>query len=241
MNCQDLPLADFVDGEIDAATERLVERHLEECPDCRALVADLRTVRAAAFTLDRQEPPASLLASLQAKIAAERAATPPPARWPNTPAAWGVWLAAAAALVLFTSMSVMPLLRQNSPAPPATSAEPAVAGTALVDSVEADLKAAEAHYEKAIQGLEQIARSDSNELDPQVAAVLQKNLQVVDQAIGESRAALQDQPANPNVQASLFEAMRSKVSLLQQTVELINEMRKGNQAEAGRLMQDMSR
>jgi anti-sigma factor RsiW len=240
VNCQELPLADFVDGEIDAATERLVERHLEECPDCRALVADLRTVRAAAFTLDRQEPPPSILASLQATIAADRAATPP-ARWPNTPAAWGVWLAAAAALVLFTSMSVMPLLRQNSPDPPASSAEPAVAGTALVDSVEADLKAAEAHYEKAIQGLEQIARSDSRELDPQVAAVLQKNLQVVDQAIGESRAALQDQPANPNVQASLFEAMRSKVSLLQQTVELINEMRKGNQAEAGRLMQDMSR
>lgn len=241
MTCQDLPLADFVDGELDTATERQVERHLEECPECRALVADLRTVRAAAFTLDRQEPPASLLASLQSRIAAEHAATPPAARWPNTPAAWGVWLAAAAALVLATSMSVVPLLRQGSPDPPAPAAAPAVEGAALVDSVEADLKAAEAHYEKAIQGLEQIARSNSSELEPQLAAILQKNLQVVDQAIGESRAALRDQPANPNVQESLFEAMRTKVSLLQQTVELINEMRKGNQAEAGRLMQDMSR
>ena len=34
----------------------------------------------------------------------------------------------------------------------------------------------------------------------------------------------------------LFEALRTKVALLQQTVELINEMRKGNQAEAGRLL-----
>jgi anti-sigma factor RsiW len=243
VTCHELPLAEFVDGELDAATERQVERHLEECPDCRALVADLRTVRAAAFTLDRQEPPAALLSSLQARIAAERAAAPPAARWPNTPAAWGVWLAAAAALVLATSMSVMPLLRQAPLQEP--SSEPAsgqaVEGAALVDSVEADLKAAEAHYEKAIQGLEQIARSNSSELEPQVAAVLQKNLQVVDQAIGESRAALRDQPSNPDVQGNLFEAMRTKVSLLQQTVELINEMRKGNQAEAGRLMQDMSR
>ena len=31
--------------------------------------------------------------------------------------------------------------------------------------------------------------------------------------------------------------MRTKVAVLQQTVELINEMRKGNQAEAGRLIQ----
>src|SRR5690606_24414574 len=155
---------------------RQVERHLEEWPGCRALVADLRTVRAAAFTLDRQEPPASLLASLQARIAAEPAAPERATRWPNTPAAWSTWLAAAAALVLATAMSVMPLLRQAPDAAPAAPVEDA----ALVDSVEADLKAAEAHYEKAIQGLEQIARSNSDELEPQVAAVLQKNLQVVD-------------------------------------------------------------
>ena len=101
--------------------------------------------------------------------------------------------------------------------------------------------AAEQHYDRAIQGLEQIARSDTSELDPQVAAVLQKNLQVVDQAISESRAALKTQPASATAQEGLFDAMRTKVALLQQTVELINEMRKGNQAEAGRLMQDLSR
>ena len=49
------------------------------------------------------------------------------------------------------------------------------------------------------------------------------------------------QPASSRAQDGLFEAMRTKVALLQQTVELINEMRKGNQAEAGRLMQDLSR
>ena len=103
-----------------------------------------------------------------------------------------------------------------------------------------ELQAAEAHYDKAIRELEQIARSDTGALDPQVAGVLQKNLQVIDQAIGESRAALQTQPASADAQESLFDAMRSKVALLQQTVELINEMRKGNQAEAGRLIQGLN-
>ena len=35
-------------------------------------------------------------------------------------------------------------------------------------------------------------------------------------------------------------ALRTKVALLQQTVELINDMRKGNQAEAGRRVQTLA-
>ncbi len=245
MNCQELPLADFVDGDLDPVAERVVERHLEACPACRALAADLRTVRAAAFTLDRLTPPAGVLETLQARLAQERAPQARAVPWPNTSAAWTVWLSAAAALILATFIGLMPLGagRTGAGGDAGTTAGAALGAddAALVDSVEADLLAAEAHYEKAIQGLEQIARSNSAELEPQVAAILQKNLQVVDQAISENRAALREQPASAGVQNGLFEAMRTKVALLQQTVELINEMRKGNQAEAGRLMQDLSR
>ena len=42
MTCQELPIAAYVEGELDPAAERSVERHLEGCPSCRALVADLR-------------------------------------------------------------------------------------------------------------------------------------------------------------------------------------------------------
>jgi anti-sigma factor RsiW len=237
LTCQDLPLGDFVDGELDEATRALVEHHLETCLACARLVADLRTVRAAAFTLDRRQPPADLLHRLRERLRDEPEAPAWAVAWPTTRTAWGAWLAAAAALILTTIVGVLPLVRSG---PPAEEAPPADA-RALVDSVEADLQAAEEHYEKAIQGLEQIARSDGGELDPQVAAVLQKNLQVVDLAIGESRAALRAEPSSTGAQDSLFEAMRTKVALLQQTVELINEMRKGNQAEAGRLMQDLAR
>jgi anti-sigma factor RsiW len=236
LSCHELPIAAYIERDLPIEEERAVERHLDGCAACRTLVSDLRTVRGAAFTLDRREPPADLLARVQARLAAE----PAPARrvlaWPTTPSAWATWLAAAATLVVATMMGVWPLWR---PAPEIAPAAPT--GAALVESVEADLRAAETHYDRAIDGLQQIARSDSGELDPQVAAVLQKNLQVVDQAIDESRAALRSEPASVPAQDGLFEAMRTKVALLQQTVELINEMRKGNQAEAGRLMQDLSR
>jgi anti-sigma factor RsiW len=240
VNCQDLPLADFVDGELGPADQRAVERHLETCPSCRALVADLRTVRAAAFTLERLEPPPALLAKIQDRLRMEGTGRGRVLPWPNTREAWSVWLAAAAALLITTAIGILPLLRSANE-PGTASSGSTVDDAALIDSVEADLQAAESHYEKAIVGLEQIARRDSGALDPQVAAVLQKNLQVVDQAIDESRAALKTQPSSAPAQEGLFEAMRTKVALLQQTVELINEMRKGNQAEAGRLMQDLSR
>jgi anti-sigma factor RsiW len=234
-------IADFVDGTLDPTRQRALERHVEGCAACRALVADLKSIQAAAFTLDRIELPGHLWKVVQARVAEE--GKPSGARllaFPRTRAALGLW-AAAAALVLATTFGVYTVMRPESPHADDTVevTDPADTGD-VVASVQAELQAAEAHYDKAIQGLEQIARSESGALDPQVAAVLQKNLSVIDQAIGESRAALQQQPASADAQESLFDAMRSKVALLQQTVELINEMRKGNQAEAGRLIQGLN-
>ncbi len=231
-------VADLIDGGLDAATERAADRHADGCEACRALRADLKTIGAAAFTLDRLEPSSRVWHRIQERLQNEPVVpqTPRLLAWPRTRTAWGLWGAAAAALLLATIVGLLPLLqRRDDGGQVAQQPE----SQELVESVQADLQAAEGHYEKAIQGLEAIARSDSGELDPQVAAVFQKNLQVIDQAIDESREALKTQPASTDVQEGLFEAMRTKVALLQQTVELINEMRKGNQAEAGRIIQGL--
>jgi anti-sigma factor RsiW len=241
MKCADLQsdvLVDLVDGRLDPARQREVERHLEACPECRALVTDLRSIRASAFMLDRREPPMAVWTRVQAAVAAEprpsaRVLTMPSRR--NLP----VWLGAAAALALATVIGLLPLLNRNAVSN--GGAESAVVEPEItVESVAAEFEAAEQHYQKAIDDLQTIANKDTGELDPQVAAVLQKNLTVIDQAISESRAALRTQPTNTNAQDGLFDALRTKVALLQQTVELINEMRKGNQAEAGRRIQTLS-
>lgn len=247
MSCQDYSeaIAEFVDGALDPARQRDLERHVEGCAACRALVADLKSIQAAAFTLDRVELPGHILANLKVRIAEE---PQPSARgrllaFPKSRGSRLAWLTAAA-LIAITTAGIMSIARPDpvrdsdaiAASAPAAPADPNDA----VASVQAELQLATEHYEKAIQQLEQIARSENSALDPQVAAVLQRNLQVIDQAIGESRTALQSQPASADVQESLFDAMRSKVALLQQTVELINEMRKGNSAEAGRLIQGLN-
>ena len=241
MKCADLQadvLVDLVDGRLDPAEQRDVERHLEACAECRALVTDLRSIRAAAFMLDRREPPAQIWTNLQAAVAAEPLPRPRVLLMP-TKQNWPVWLGAAAVLTLATIIGLLPLLNRNAASNQPVAATPA-ADEPTVDSVTAEFEAAEKHYQKAIDDLQTIASKDNGELDPQVAAVLQKNLTVIDQAITESRAALQAQPSSTNAQEGLFDALRSKVALLQQTVELINEMRKGNQAEAGRRFQTLS-
>jgi hypothetical protein len=103
-------------------------------------------------------------------------------------------------------------------------------------SVESELLQAEAHYDKAIKGLQQITDAGQGALDPKTAATLQKNLSVIDQAISESRAAVHSEPNNEPAQASLLDSFKMKISLLQDTVSLINEMRKGNDAGAARIV-----
>jgi len=258
MNCAELQgdvLVDLVDGRLDPAEQRAIERHLKACAQCRALVTDLRSVRAAAFMLDRREPSPATWSKLQAAVAAEPSSI---ADWrsrglrivglnPKSTRSeirnrWPVWLGAAAALILATLIGLLPLMSRNAATTePAADAAADAAPEVTVESVTAEFEAAEKHYQKAIDDLQTIANRDTGELDPQLASVLQKNLTVIDQAISENRAALKSQPSSANAQDGLFDALRSKVALLQQTVELINEMRKGNQAEAGRRYQTLSR
>ena len=248
MNCAELneALVDLVDGRLDGAEQRQVERHLEGCQNCRALVEDLRSLRAAAFMLDRREPKPETWDKLRAAIAAETAAgsrfSPAAVRRSFSEGGWPVWLGAAAALILATIIGLMPLMNR-APRPHddnAATTSPQTEEPATVESVTAEFEAAEKHYQKAIDDLQTIANKETGELDPNVAAVLQKNLGVIDQAISESRAALKSQPSSVNAQNGLFDNLRTKVALLQQTVELINEMRKGNQAEAGRRVQTLA-
>jgi anti-sigma factor RsiW len=246
MTCADLneeALVDLVDGRLDGAAQRNVERHLEACANCRAMVEDLRIIRSSAFMLDRREPKAATWQKIQAAVAAEPKPNVLDMSLGRRRFSGGVmvWLGAAAALILATVIGILPLMnREPAPHDDTAQADAAEPAEVTVESVTAEFEAAEKHYQKAIEDLQTIANKDTGELDPQVASVLQKNLTVIDQAITESRAALQSQPSSSNAQNGLFDALRSKVALLQQTVELINEMRKGNQAEAGRRAQTLS-
>jgi L-amino acid N-acyltransferase YncA len=106
---------------------------------------------------------------------------------------------------------------------------------ASVDAVNA-VEAAQAQFEKAIADLEKVAKANQQALDPSTSATIEKNLGILDQAIADNRAAVKSEPASVAARETLFDALRQKVSLLQDTISLINEMRKGNNAAAAQLV-----
>jgi len=233
-----------VSGTTDAASQADLDAHLASCAACRSLLADLEAMRGAAAGLPDFTPRAEVWTGLSARLAGELAARPRPF-WTGARVA----LAMAATLVVAVTSSVW-LLRGPATAPvPQASAVPAgptAAGVIqskedLVQDVDEHLRIADEHYVKAITGLEQVVKGGEGALDPALAATLQKNLGVIDQAITESREAIKAQPNNQLAQTSLFEAFRQKVALLEDTVALINVMRKGDQAGAAKILGGLSK
>jgi tetratricopeptide (TPR) repeat protein len=236
----------LADGSLDSADRPRVEAHIEACENCRALLDDLRALRRDASALPREPLPPALWPRVAARLREQGLRDEAGG---DGRSGWWQWGAIAALLVLAVGAGLM-VTWMRRPAVQTTTAsqphedsgvQPAATGnapgSASVQGIEAELRMAEEHYEKAISGLQQVANSEQDSLDPQVAATVKRNLEVIDQAISESRTALRTEPQNQPARESLFDALRRKIVLLQDTIALMNEMRKGNQAGAAQIVE----
>ncbi len=243
-------IGELVDGDLDRDARAELDAHLATCASCAALAEDLEVVRRASRSLPTLDPPERVWTAIARQLPVQtidRSAGRSREFVKVTLAIAAVLLAAVAiTLLVRRGRSAESQVAENAPpaiqAPAQSAAQPGAqsADSADLKSLQSELQQAESHYENAIQKLETLAR-DRRTLNPQDAAILQKNLLLIDSAIGESRAALKAQPANDMAQESLFEAFRSKIALLQDTISLINEMRKGNQAEAARIADGLNK
>ena len=232
MNCQDyeIALGDYVDGTLDERSRIEFEAHLASCDRCRAVVADFGVIRQATLALEPELPAPHVWTTLSAAFEAEHGSTF--RRWGFT------WQTLAASVAMVTLVASLTWIGRGLAPIKAPSGQQAAATANQVEpiSVKAEFDLAEAQYTSAIAGLESITKSEQSALDMETSDVLQANLTVIDGAITESRAALQTEPNNPTAQESLFDALRSKLELLQDVVALINEMRKGNPEGAARIV-----
>ena len=236
MHPNELTINDYVDDALGSVERADVERHLTTCGACRQLADDLRDVRRRAGALALMTPPERVWKRIDRELRpADRATEASRSVSQPSPRAsrYIGWksVAVAAVLVLCALVGMRYELRKRGDAPSTVAARSEAA-----QSVESELLQAEQHYVKAISGLEQITKAEKGAIDPQTAAVLQKNFSVIDQAISESRAALKAQPNSEPAQQSLLESFKTKIAMLQDTVALINEMRKGNDVGAARIV-----
>jgi anti-sigma factor RsiW len=233
-------LDDFAGGELAEAGHARVRGHLAGCAECRAEVASLRALLDEARFLPREIAPGrDLWAGIAARLeprapavsetprAVEEAADPKviPFRrrsgW--QPPRWLMAAAAGVVLMIGTSVTTLmvagPGVRGGGPdrLAPVAAVPPgsAPATTALVA-----FAPAEAGYRAAIDDLAAVLETRRATLAPETVATLERNLAIIDQAIAESRAALEKDPGSRELAQMLSAVYDTKVRMLQTAVEL---------------------
>ncbi|MFH1468315.1 MAG: zf-HC2 domain-containing protein [Pseudomonadota bacterium] len=189
-------LDDYVDEALTPAERAALQAHLAACPACRAELAALHALLAEAAALPAGiEPPRDLWAGIAAQIQPTAARRP----WYARPHV----LALAAVLLIGATAAVTHLLE---PAPAPRVAEAPVPW-------EVELEQANAALALALDA----RRAD---LDPTTVAILDENLHIIDQAIQDCRIALETDPANPRLEASLRATWEQRIRVLERANRL---------------------
>jgi anti-sigma factor RsiW len=233
-------LSDYLDDELEAAERTAVDAHLRECADCSAVLNDLRRVitLAQAAAVDARPPQADLWTGVAGRI--DRI------RQPRRVNLTVTQLAAAAVLVAAVSAGLawqfappfggQGLRSETSATDDVARAFPgspergtreggrpadvgadagAESGVAIVG-----VNLADDQYDAAVADLERALKQGRGKLDKATIAVVEQNLQTIDQAIAQAREALASDPANSYLSGHLVEARRRKLDLLRRATAL---------------------
>jgi len=210
-------LTPYLDGELDAETQRQLEDHLATCASCRMLLVDLRAIVSAAPGYRGAPPPRDLWPGIAAGIDRARV-VPLPNRF--TPRLFTLrQLMAASVLLAAAAGGLAWFAARGDGAPPS----PALAGPAT-ESPTASLAAmtrADSAYGGATAELEQVLVEGRGRLDTATVRVIEQSLIVIDQAIAEARAAIAADPANAYLNGQIAANMRRKLDLLRRAATAI--------------------
>ena len=240
--CRDIQpeLSLLVDSRLRADVEIRVREHLGSCATCRGVLADLNRLRRVTREIGPIAPPDHVWLQIAGNLhQADAAGSRGSRRAPRAPI-WQ-WAGIAAALVLVTAGLYLAERIQTSPPASSTSQGENGAPAGSVDAIAEQLNLAATHYERALAELEALSKNDESPVGDTVAADVRESLGAIDLAIAESRAALASNPQSEPARDSLFDALRRKITVLQTTVSLINEMRSGDPEGAQRAAETLGK
>ncbi len=224
-------LSEYLDGHLDPADRREVERHLETCGECRGVLKDLKAVVVQAQGLRDREPSRDLWPSIAAGLAPRGTAREQGAgdvipldehrraKAPVRPSYVRVTMPqlAAAGLVLMMASGagawmLRPALGDEAVA---TFASPslvqmAAQGDGLVSP-----------YADEVAVLQEALSRLADVLAPSTVRIIQKNLIIIDQAIEESIEALRSDPNDEFLREYLDQVFRRKVEYLRETAVIV--------------------
>ncbi len=217
-------LSEYLDGELNDADRVALERHVEECFECRRVLGELRQVVARASALPDRAPEHDLWAGIAQQIGARTEAdvkvidlsTRRRANAPRRVSLSLPQLAAASIALMVVSGSIVwfTLGQQGTPASVVNNSP------SPVTQVSRPAPQITAQYSEALRSLEQDLAAGRDKLDPVTVAILEENLRAIDSAITEARGALARDPGNLYLNQHLESTMKKKIQLLRTATAL---------------------
>lgn len=209
----------MVDGELDPRRAERLDRHLEGCGECRDLLADLRRIVGGAAGLEGPEPSDRVWRNIRAGL--ETGALRPTAEGASLDRRplFGLGLpavryAGAAALALVLVVSGLLVGRRLGREDARMTPQEREAYTL------AKLDEAERYYEQAVRALGEAFAAEKGALPPEVVALFDRNLSVIDSTIQACRAAVEAEPDDLEARNYLLAAYTRKLTLLDSALDL---------------------
>jgi hypothetical protein len=212
----DAVLNDHFDRRLPIDEAQRVDRHLDECAECRNMYQKLITLRTLADGLPASmEPARDLWPEIAARLFGPGSKSGKRRRsywtWMLFSAAAATLLVAAAVLKWLDEPGQPPIVAQHSAVVPARDDD---------DRLRQEVAKAEQTFQDAAgEFLTQLKSADGT-LPPDTKVILQGNLIIADKAISEVKTAWEKQPDNYALARKLLEAHERRVELLQQVAHL---------------------
>jgi hypothetical protein len=243
-------LSDYLDGELTPREQAAVESHLQGCAACASVLEELKRVVAQARAITPRPPAANLWDGIAARIEAGRGASRVFAFPPQTGRRFAFslpQLAAASLLIAAVSGGAVwslanraetdrtdagrsanghPTAQSPRGGDPVASRsiDPGASRSTEPDTSLEPVSLADAQYDAAVADLEGALKQGRGRLDASTIAIVEHNLQTIDEAIQQAREALASDPANTYLSSHLIEARRRKLDLLRRATALTSEM-----------------
>ncbi len=228
------------EGSLSGDAVRVAQRHLDACHECRSDVERIRALLGAAESLPRAiEPPDDLWPAIQARVrsAADRPRPDGDAEapadhvsgpgsadgQPGAPHRQAVvplrrtrreyaWMAAAALLFIVATSAITMLVTRDDRA--------VASGEAIERNDTLDgpgrFSTVSDEYDRLDRDLARRLEAQREILQPETIEKVERNLQIIDRAIGEIRQALAEDPNNDALEQLLKASYGQKSALLEQ-------------------------
>ena len=220
-------LSNYLDGNLSSNDVKELEEHLTLCGDCRDVAQDLKGIVAEARALPLIAPSDDLWLGIAARIRDPHegfASTFSVTEESSKTSFWGLrfsfslpQLAAAGITLALVVGGLSWWTARNTEITPNFMA---YGGAATSESVLAASSHAYIDFSQEVSSLKRILVEDGDKLDPETARVIEKNLKIIEEAIAQSRLALDNDPANLYVQEHLVATMGGKIKMLRHATDV---------------------